>query len=89
MRFPFDEELSNGVRRRTFSADVNPEELIWHRDDEDRYVKVVESQNWYFQNDGELPQMLRPGDVLFIQRGTWHRVINRGSSRLVVEIHSD
>lgn len=84
--FPFVEERHEGVRVRTFNADTDPEELVWHRDDEDRTVRVVEADGWYFQRDGELPFQLNPGDVISIRRQEWHRVIMRKPTRLVVEI---
>lgn len=85
--FPFiEEEFLDGSRVRTFSSDVDVEELVWHRDDEDRSVRVIESKGWWFQRDGELPVELKAGDVLRIPRHEWHRVIRRSRSPLVVEI---
>jgi len=83
---PFVEEQRGNARIRTFDADTDPEELVWHRDDEDRTVRVVEADGWYFQRDGELPFQMMPGDVLTIHRHEWHRVIMRKPARLVVEI---
>ena len=85
-RLPFHEEKLGNVRARTFSGDTQLDELVWHRDDEDRVVRVIESDGWYFQMDDELPVEMRPGDVFSVPRRQWHRVIKRGSSRLVVEI---
>jgi hypothetical protein len=84
--FPFDEEQCGNSRIRTFSADTDPEALVWHRDDEDRSVRVVEADGWYFQRDGELPFQMVPGHVLSVRRHEWHRVIMRKPTRLVVEI---
>lgn len=86
--FPFHEEESGSVRTRTFSGDTHLDELVWHRDDEDRIIRVIESDGWYFQSDDELPVEMRPGDVFSVPRHQWHRVIRRGSSNLVVEIRS-
>lgn len=87
-RHPFHEVLNGNIRIRTFSANTDPEELIWHRDDEDRRIFVVESEGWYFQRDGELPQEMRPGDLIDVARHEWHRVIARKPTRLVVEIRT-
>ncbi len=73
---------------RTFSADSDPDEMVWHRDDEDRIVRVLEGEGWYFQRDNELPMRMRIGDVIQIPRRSWHRVIMREKTRLVVEIAS-
>lgn len=86
MNFPFSEVDAGGARVRTFSKDIDPEELVWHRDEDDRVIRVLESAGWYFQRDGELPIELRPGDVIHVPQRSWHRVIRRGESRLVVEI---
>ena len=84
---PFDESLSSkGVRIRTFQRDTDPEELVWHRDVEDRQVSIIAAEGWYLQLDEQLPVELTPGDSHFIPRGMWHRVISRGSSNLIVEI---
>lgn len=83
---PFDEHVENGRRIRTFSFATDPSELIWHRDDEDRVICVLEANGWYFQRDEELPIELHVGDKISIPKCQWHRVIRRGVGRLVVEI---
>lgn len=88
MNFPFQESHKSGKRIRTFSSETHPEELVWHRDDEDRLVRILESDGWYFQRDGELPQKLNVGDELLIKKHEWHRVIMKKQSKLVVEIES-
>lgn len=85
-RHPFTETHSGGKRVRRFSRDVDEEEMVWHRDAEDRVVTVIECVGWFFQRDGELPTEMRPGDVLFIPRRSWHRIARKGSGDLVVEI---
>ena len=40
---------------RRFKGDVNPEDLIWHRDKETRLVTVIKSVGWKFQFDEQLP----------------------------------
>lgn len=83
---PFTEVKKNGKRIRIFSQDVDSDDLIWHRDDEERVIRVLEASNWYFQREDELPFEIRPGDEIIVPRHQWHRVIRRGSDRLVVEI---
>jgi len=87
MTFPFIEKrLEDGSRIRTFSDDVGAEELVWHRDAEDRSIRVLQSSDWYFQVDDQLPVKMKNDDVFFIPKKTWHRVIRKGDSPLVVEI---
>lgn len=72
---------------RKFDADVDSHELYWHRDNEDRTVKVLESgQGWAFQFDNELPFSIEAGTVIFILRHEWHRVI-KGSGDLLIKIY--
>ena len=50
MDFPFEEEKIDQYNFiRTFPADVDEMELIWHTDREDRVVHVMEGNNWKFQ----------------------------------------
>ena len=56
MDFPFEEEqINENTFIRTFSADVDEMELIWHEDRENRVIKVLEGNGWKFQFDEELP----------------------------------
>ena len=74
---------------REFTPDVDSEELVWHRDDEDRLVTVLEAgEGWGFQYDNELPYELEVGDILFILRHEWHRVI-KGKGNLVIKIDTN
>ena len=70
---------------RTFSKDVDPMELIWHTDKEDRNIEVLEGKGWQFQRDNELPLELREGDRIFIPRHQVHRVI-KGETDLKIKI---
>lgn len=46
MEFPFKENIKEGIFERTFSQDVDNDELVWHRDREDREVEVIGETNW-------------------------------------------
>ena len=70
---------------RTFSKDVNPKDLIWHMDDEDRNIEVLEGKGWKFQRDNELPLALVEGIRIFIPRHQVHRVI-KGETDLKITI---
>ena len=70
---------------RTFSKDVNPEELIWHSDKENRKITILEGEGWSFQRDNELPMKLSKGDRLHIPEGQIHR-IHKGITDLVIKI---
>ncbi len=71
---------------RTFSKDVNPEELVWHQDAEDREIEVLEGEGWSIQKDNMLPRMMKPGNRIFIAEGEIHRV-HKGNTDLKIRIN--
>jgi quercetin dioxygenase-like cupin family protein len=74
---------------REFDENIDPIELLWHRDDEQRLVEVLEcGQGWKMQMDDQLPTSLEPGVSIFILRHQWHRVI-KGEGKLLVKIHKN
>lgn len=87
---PYSDIIKGKTRVRTFNSSVDREELVWHRDRQTRTVTIVEGTGWKFQMDNELPKTLTAGDVLYIPKETYHRII-AGNDRLVVEIeeHED
>jgi len=68
-----------------FSPDISDGELKWHWDEESRFVKIIDGIGWRIQIDNHLPIDLVPGEMFFIQKGAWHRII-KGKTKLVVEI---
>lgn len=86
MNFPFKQtKLEENIVLRTFTMEVDPSELVWHMDREDRIIKVVKGDSWYLQMDNELPKKLIEGKKYFIPKMSYHRII-RGTSNLVLEI---
>jgi oxalate decarboxylase/phosphoglucose isomerase-like protein (cupin superfamily) len=70
---------------REFSSEVDPMELIWHQDKEDRTIEILEGEGWQFQKDNELPLALQKGDRIFIPEYQIHRVI-KGNTDLKIKI---
>lgn len=85
MELPFQQENIGGRIRRTFSPDVDSEELKWHRDLKDRKVIIIEHGGWEFQMEDDLPVKLSDAEQIYIPKFVWHRVI-KGTGNLVVEI---
>jgi hypothetical protein len=86
MNFPYKEYKSKGNKiRRIFNENVNSEELVWHRDREDRVVEIIESSDWKIQFDNKIPQKLEKGDFINIKKNEYHRVI-KGNGNLIVDI---
>jgi hypothetical protein len=72
---------------REFDDNIDPIELLWHRDNEDRLVEIIEpGQGWKFQFENELPWDLEPKMSICILRHEWHRVI-KGTGTLKLKIH--
>jgi quercetin dioxygenase-like cupin family protein len=70
---------------REFSSEVDPMELVWHQDKEDRTIEILEGEGWQLQRDNELPLVLQEGDSIFIPMGQIHRVI-KGNTNLKIQI---
>lgn len=86
MNLPFEQQRTDSGRiLRTFSPEVESDELKWHQDFKDRKVIVIESGGWSFQTDDGLPSKLVDAEQILIPKFVWHRVI-KGESKLVVEI---
>ena len=86
---PFKEEkIKDNIFIRTFSADVDEMDLIWHTDKENRFIKVLEGNGWQFQYDEELPFEMTDGLGFPIMKGQIHRVI-KGLGPLKIELHKN
>ena len=68
---------------RTFSEDVNEEELIWHRDRQNRTLHILSGSEWKIQLEDNLPLDLQVGKEYYIPKLTYHRVI-KGEGDLVI-----
>ena len=85
---PYKEVLNNNSRIREFKTTVHNKELVWHRDEKDRYVTILEGEGWQFQLDNQLPLELQKKDVIFIPKQTYHRVL-KGKTNLVIKIEEN
>ena len=70
---------------RIFSSEVDTEELVWHRDKENRKITVLEGEGWQFQFNGSLPFELKRDQIFDIPEDMYHRVI-KGKTDLVLKI---
>jgi hypothetical protein len=82
---PYQQTIKNGKISRTFSPEVDSEELKWHQDLKDRKVTILESGGWSFQMDDNLPNKLQNAEQIYIPKFVWHRVI-KGIGELKIEI---
>ena len=89
MDFPFEEEQIDQFNFiRTFPADVDEMDLIWHADKENRVVTVLEGNGWKFQFDEELPIEMTNGLDISIFEGRIHRII-KGEGPLKIKLQKN
>ena len=79
-----DLEVTDKYIIREFNEDIDPIELLWHRDDEDRLIEILEGTNWQIQLENQLPTSIN--QPIFIPAGEWHRVI-KGNGTLKLKIN--
>ena len=81
-----DLEVTDEYILRQFNENIDPIELLWHRDDEDRVVEIIGETDWMLQLDNSLPTSLQ--ERIFIPRHQWHRVI-KGTGTLKLKIYKN
>jgi quercetin dioxygenase-like cupin family protein len=73
---------------REFNENIDPIELMWHRDNQFRKITILEGKEWYFQKDNELPIELKEGMSISIDILQWHRII-KGNTTLKIKIEEN
>ena len=81
-----DLEITDSYIIREFSQNIDPIELMWHRDDQDRTIEILGETDWAIQLEDSLPISLN--ERIFIKRHEWHRVI-KGTGNLLLKIYLD
>jgi hypothetical protein len=85
MSHPYiDLEITDFYIIREFNENIDPIELLWHRDDEDRTVEIIGETDWKIQVENQLPTSLNRH--IFIPRHQWHRII-KGTGNLKLKIY--
>lgn len=79
-----DLEVTNEHIIREFDENIDPIELKWHRDQEDRIVEIIGETDWKVQLENQLP--ISMNQPIFIPKGEWHRVI-KGNGTLTLKIN--
>jgi len=78
-----DIEVTDKYIIREFNENIDPIELMWHRDNESRTLEIIGETDWKIQLDNSLPILLE--NHIFIPKHAWHRVI-KGTGTLRVKI---
>jgi hypothetical protein len=85
-RRPFTEEfIDKNTVIRHFDPTADDHLYKWHRDPEDREIIVLNENDWKFQFDNEIPQMLEINNIIKIKKGEYHRLI-KGTTLLSLKI---
>lgn len=79
-----DIETTDTYIIREFNENVDPIEMMWHVDAEDRTIEILEDTNWHIQLDDNLPTSLK--EHIFIPKHTYHRLI-KGDGTLKLKIY--
>jgi hypothetical protein len=82
--FPFKQkEIDSNNKERIFSSNISQEELMWHRDNENRIISSINKTDWLIQLEDSLPIPIE--NEILIPIGTWHRLI-KGTCDLHINI---
>ena len=79
-----DIEVTDKYIIREFNENIDPIELMWHRDNENRTVEILGETDWKLQLDNQLPTSMN--EPIYIPRHLYHRVI-KGTGNLLLKIH--
>jgi len=79
-----DLEVTDSYIIREFFQNIDPIELLWHRDDENRTVEIIGKTDWMVQLENQLPISIN--EPIFIPKHMWHRVI-KGTDSLRLKIY--
>jgi hypothetical protein len=79
-----DIEVTDKYIIREFSENIDPIELKWHRDREDRLVEIIGETDWQVQLENQLPTSIN--QHIKIPKGEWHRII-KGNGSLKLKIY--
>jgi len=69
---------------REFNENIDPIELMWHRDNEDSIVEIIGKTDWKIQLDNQLPTSMN--ESISIPKHMYHRLI-KGTGNLKLKIH--
>ena len=79
-----DIEVTDKYIIRGFNENIDPIELLWHQDLEDRTIEILGDTNWQIQLDNNLPTSLK--EHIFIPKHHYHRLI-KGDGTLLLKIY--
>ena len=84
----YEQVVTDRVSIRFFDKNVPEEDLVWHRDREDRDVSLFcwEAAGWKLQFENKLPEPIVAGLNYRIPKMTFHRLI-KGEGSIALRIN--
>jgi hypothetical protein len=79
-----DLEITDKYIIREFNENIDPIELMWHRDNENRIIEIIGETDWKIQLDNQLPTSMN--ESISIPKHMYHRLI-KGTGNLKLKIH--
>ena len=79
-----DIEITDKYIIREFNENIDPIELMWHRDNEQRLVEIIGKTDWKIQLDNQLPTSMN--ESISIPKHMYHRLI-KGTGNLKLKIY--
>jgi hypothetical protein len=80
-----DLEITDKYIIREFNENIDPLELLWHRDLENRTVEIIGETDWKVQLENQLPTSINGS--IHIPKGEWHRLIKGTTATLKLKIY--
>ena len=81
-----DNKISETSWIRTFDPiATDSDDYIWHRDEKDRIITIIDGEGWKFQFDNEMPIRINRNDIIKIPSQIYHRIIV-GTTPLKIKI---
>jgi hypothetical protein len=86
---PYEDIIIDDYNKlRIFKNHIDDTELLWHRDTNDREIKIINGNNWKIQYDNEMPIILEHNHTYYIPKNTYHKLI-KGNDDLIIHIIED
>jgi hypothetical protein len=79
-----DIEITDKYIIREFNENIDPIELLWHRDATNRTIEILGKTDWKIQLDNQLPTSMNV--PISIPKHMWHRAI-KGTGNLRLKIY--
>jgi hypothetical protein len=84
---PYKElKIDDNIVIRYFSANTPEHLLKWHWDEEDRIVEALNTNDWKFQFDNQIPVKFSDKASIEIKKDEYHRII-KGTTDLILKIN--